>query len=186
MSIPIFINGLIPSTRDVREGDIGGNRIYMKIEQNGLDALENTSQVNELGIFEIKIPAKYQGASITLHIRHPWYKPADTKGTIQEYGFFHTAKLFHDFHDWKESGSPDPEWETESEYVKAQTIKNERVRTFRHKNIVAKSLHYIILIGAPFLGLAIAGLYGVIAGLVVSVCLELWSPYSSGLQRIWK
>ncbi len=186
MSIPIFINGLIPCTRDIIEEGIGGNRVYVKIEKEGLDILEKMSQANEFGIIEIEIPAKYHGASIRVHIRHPWYKPADTNGIIQDYGFFHTAKIFHDFHDWKESGSPDPEWKTESEYSTAQTIKNERVRTFRHKNIAAKSLHYIILIGAPFLGLAIAGLYGVLAGLVISICLEFWSPYSSGIRRIWK
>lgn len=187
MEIPIFINGLLPNTRDLRNGEDGGSRVYIKIEKNGKELFSEITTSDAEGKVKLNIPDTYAGANILLRIRHRWYEGIEANDIIPDFGYFYTAKIQHDFTNWSDSPSPDPEWQSEAEYIKASSEKNIKIRHYRHKNWIIRIIYYLVMVSAPFIGLVAAGPIGVVIGLVIAGILELMSPYSIGIKKLkWK
>ncbi|MBU2537655.1 MAG: hypothetical protein KKH22_04395 [Proteobacteria bacterium] len=184
MDLPIFINGLLPNTRDIREGKDGGSRVYIKIEKNGEELFSKILTSDSEGKVELTIPDTYAGANILLRIRHQWYLGIEANDVIPDFGYFYTAKIQHDFTNWSDSPSPDPEWKSEEEYIRASAEKNLKVRHYRHKNWAIRIIYYSVMVLAPFVGLVMGGPGGVTIGFVVAGILELISPYSIGIKKL--
>jgi hypothetical protein len=188
--IPIFINGLLPNNRDSREFKngtwSGGSLVFVKIEKAGLELLKEALTADSNGRVQFMVPDDYAGGSILTRIRHRWYKPISAQDSIPDYGYFYTAKIVHDFTNWSDSPSSDPEWKTEEEYIRASAEKNNRLRNYRYKNTFIRFLYYAILITAPMAGFLIGGLWGVVFGFFVAGFLELLAPYSIGLKKFWR
>lgn len=185
LKLPIFINGLLPNTRDLRNGKDGGSRVFVKIEKDGLDPYEIIETSDTDGKVELTVSDKYVGGNILVRVRHQWYKGIEAHDIIPDYGYFYTAKIQHDFTFWNDSPSPDPEWKSEDEYLRASAEKNQKLRQHRYKNWGVKVIYYIVLVGAPCAGLILGGWQGVTFGLGISVFLEVLSPYSIGLKKFW-
>jgi len=187
MDIPIYINGLLPITRDKRDNDdTGGSRIYVLITKQGMNDIEHIATADNNGECGFLIPEKYIEGDIRVHIRHLWYKGIQFDSKIKDYGFFYTAKIEHDYTFWSDSPSSDPEWNTEDEYIKAQSVKNQKLRDFRFKNRNAKVLYYLIVAISIVIGLVIPSGVGVVIALIIVIALEWISPYSLGLKRAIK
>jgi len=187
MDLPIFINGLLPNTRDLREGKDGGSRVFIKIEKNSEELFSKIFTSDSEGKAELKIPDTYAGANILVRIRHQWYSGIEANDVIPDFGYFYTAKIQHDYTSWEDSPSPDPEWKSEEEYIKASAEKNLKVRHYRHKNWTIRIIYYSVMVLAPFIGLVAGGPVGVVIGLIVAITLELISPYSIGIKKLkWR
>ena len=119
MKIPVFINGLLPNTRDVRAGNDGGSRVYVRITKGYLPQIKEILTSDENGEVRFTISDDYAGAAYLVRVRHRWYKGVQTSGVVKDYGLFYTAKISHDFTFWADSPSPDPEWQPEVEYADA-------------------------------------------------------------------
>lgn len=187
MKLTVYINGLIPNTRDSRtpgEND-GGSRVFLRASKPNLPDIENIATANESGEVELRIPDKYAGGKALLHIRHQWYVSADTTVDIPDFGVFYTAKIKHDFSNWSDSPSSDPEWNSEHEFSRASNAKNIRLRNHRFLNYGTRATYYTILVAAPFSGLYLSGGEGVVFGLGIAVLLEILAPYSIGLRHLF-
>jgi hypothetical protein len=186
MKIPIYINGLLPNTRDKREDtQEGGSRVYVRISKDGLDEIEHYTTADSNGEVEFNIDDKYIDAKIIIRITHRWYKITSLVDIVPKYGYFYSAKIQHDFGYWSSSPSTDPEWKTEAEYLKAAKKRNHLVRQFRFKNRIIRFFYFTILFGAPITGYFLTGIYGVGFGLAIALILELLGPYSIGLKRLF-
>jgi hypothetical protein len=187
MKLTIYINGLIPNTRDTRTpgGNDGGTCVFVRATKPSQPDIEESATANESGEVELSIPDKYAGGKAILHIRHQWYVSADTTVDIPDFGVFYTVKINHDFSNWSESPSSDPEWNSEREFSIASNTKNIRLRNHRFLNYGTRATYYTILIAAPFSGLYLSGGKGVIFGLGVAVLLEVLAPYSIGIRHLF-
>ena len=186
MKLTVYINGLIPSTRDARApgGDDGGSLVYLRASKPNQPDIKKIATANESGEVELSIPDSYAGGKALLHIRHRWYVSADTTVDIPDYGVFFTAKINHDFSNWSDSPSSDPEWNSEQEFSRASNAKNVRLRNHRFLNYGIRATYYTILVAAPFAGLYVSGGEGVVIGLCVALLLEVLAPYSIGLRHL--
>lgn len=186
MKLKVYINGLIPNTRDARTsgGNDGGSRVYLRASKPNQPDIESISTANKNGEVELSIPDSYAGGNALLHIRHRWYVSVDTTIDIPDFGVFYTAKIEHDFSNWSDSPSLDPEWNSEHEFSQASNAKNIRLRNHRFLSYGTRATYYTILITAPFSGLYVSGGDGVVVGLCVSVLLEVLAPYSIGLRHL--
>ncbi len=184
MQLPIFINWLLQSYRDVREDWKGWSLVYLCAEHNG-KIFEYSDYANENGEIISSISSDFEGAHLTIRIRHRWYKNIETTIKINGYGIFHTAKIFHDFAYWSWSPSKDPEWLTEKEYSLAEVKKNGKLRDFRFKNILSKIFYWILFFGWPMLGYYFWWVLGILLWLVPSIVMELISPYSTGIKKLF-
>jgi len=185
MGIPVFVNGLLPASRDRRNGyGPGGSMVYMKVTKQGQPTIEKKVFASDDGAIEFDVPYKYVGAEVLLHIRHPWYKPLSPKGKLHPDGFFHTEKIEHDYTFWSESPSTDKEWQSEKEFTDASAIKNARLRAYRHKNIFVKCMYWSLSIGLAIAGFIVVGLWLSFVVTLASLVLgEVLGKYTSGLVR---
>lgn len=186
MKLPIYINGLIPNTRDARtpEGNDGGSRVLLRISKPNHPDIEKIATANESGEIELSVPDHYAGGKALVRIVHRWYVNSETDVDIPDFGVFYTAKIKHDFNYWSDSPSSDPEWNSEQEFSRASNTKNIRLRNHRFLNYGTRAAYYTILVAAPFAGLYVSGGEGVVVGLGVAVLLEVLAPYSIGLRRL--
>jgi len=186
MKLPVYINGLIPNTRDARtsEGSDGGSQVFLRITKPNHPAIERIATANESGVVELSIPDHYADGNALIRIAHRWYVNSQTDVNVPDFGVFYTAKIKHDFNYWSDSPSSDLEWNSEQEFSRASNAKNIRLRNHRFLNYGTRATYYTILVAAPFAGLYVSGGEGVVFGLGLAVLLEVLAPYSIGLRRL--
>ena len=187
MSIPVYINGLLPDTRDIREtkaGDQGGSLVRLQIEKTGLSNIRKIGYSNSEGVFDCLIPTDYIGAKITIQLVHRWYINKVYEDVIPDYGYFLTATLAHDFTYWSSSPSPDPKWDSDAEYTKAFQKLRPKIRYQRNKTRGLKTFYYLVVFGAPVLGFFLVAGWGILLGLGVAALAEVFNPYAFGLKSI--
>lgn len=93
--IPIFINGLIPSSRNTKSKEDVGTAIYM------VSIAEGSSQEKEIfrgfaddyGRVKALISAKNVGRRVLIRYQHPAYESGEFETTIPSYGIIQTIKM---------------------------------------------------------------------------------------------
>ena len=188
MELTIFINGLLPVTRDCTNGS-GGSRVNLIITRGYLAPIKKRRLIaDENGEIEFQIPDDYAGGRIKADIMHPWYKTSKIDSIISDYGFFDSAHIRHDFDagsEWSKSPSSDPEWQSDDQLATASRVASGRARSFKFKNGIARGAYVIAIIGVPLLTMKYIGGIGLFISVVGIGVTEYLVPYSIGMRRFW-
>ncbi len=185
MELEIFLNGLIPITRDKKgENDVGGSRVYIKITKGDLHDFEKIVNADDKGEVSFTESEAYAGGNILIRIANRHYKTLNITRRVEKHGLFFTAKTEHDYTFWSQSDSLDPEWNSQEEYDKADEIRVHKLRQFRYKNGNAKILYFLFILLSLTISALVPGGFGIGIGIIIVIILEFISTYSMGLKKL--
>lgn len=137
------------------------------------------------GSINCEISDEYIGEKITIVLCDLKFKYQNIEKVVDELGVYYTFNLEKDFC-YNGSGVNQEELKkinTSEMHSKAQDSIREHIRSSKYNNNYIKYGSTILAFGAPFVGLAVAALPGVIVGLVVSAMLYFLTPYIVGDKK---
>ncbi|MDA2934950.1 hypothetical protein MYX82_11500 [Acidobacteria bacterium AH-259-D05] len=182
----VFINGLWPG-HDQPDSK-GGMRVslFLKDDFASKEAtLLFESYSNGKKNVDGNIDDKYIGKEVIIIITEPGFQYKYPTLKLKRIGLFHTAPLEKDFVYRDEMVKTHPDFvsfDCTREYAEAQAEMHTVARAARYKNLSILVGFTIITFGAPFLGLTLAGVPGVVVGIIIAALLWWLSPYASGLK----
>lgn len=185
--LPIYINGLIPPTRDMRQnGKGGGSNVKIFFTKKGKPTIVKKGRANSKGEFETFISSTYVGGNARIVYTHPFYIDQYFNVLIEPYGVLYTASIKHDFTFWSNSPSTDPEWDTHAEYLASSKIKDQKTRDFRYDNTIFKRIFFAVSILVPVgIYFLIDGPAKIIVGILFSLFMGSLVKYKIGLKRLF-
>lgn len=140
---------------------------------------------DESGTINKEIPDKFIGEIITIVLCDSRFKHKNVEKLVDELGVYYTFNLNkEDIYNCRGVDRDElDKINTEEMNNTAQDLMSEHIRNAKYDNKIIRYVSIIVAFSAPFVGLAVAAVPGVIVGLIVSAILYFFTPYITGDKK---
>ena len=133
---------------------------------------------DEKGMVNCNIDEKYIENGIRLVTKSEMFEEIIETLKVPTIGVFHTVSLTRDLELYSVTDKLPIEiisWERD-----AQEQMKQDYRDAKYKNYISKTIYWLLIVGSPILGLFVAGIPGIVIGVLITIVTIALDKYASG------